>query len=196
MKKIAILIACILLSCHSKTGNVPDTSPVDAAAEASPDPNFQAPRGPTYKVSFSPQGGCTQLIQDHIGSATKSIHMQAYGFTSKPIADALIAAQARGIDVELILDKSNLTDRYSQMQYVQKGKVSVFIDAKHPIAHNKVIIVDKSDVQTGSFNYTEAAEERNAENCLIVHSIELNGLYMKNWQAHKDHADPAPAITQ
>jgi len=63
------------------------------------------------------------------------------------------------------------------------------IDAQHAIAHNKVIIIDGETVITGSFNFTKAAEEKNAENLLVIRDKKLAELYIKNWQEHEKHSE-------
>ena len=67
--------------------------------------------------------------------------------------------------------------------------IPTYIDAKHAIAHNKIIIIDRRIVITGSFNFTRAAEENNAENLLIITSPELAEKYLQNWQTHRDHSE-------
>jgi phosphatidylserine/phosphatidylglycerophosphate/cardiolipin synthase-like enzyme len=64
------------------------------------------------------------------------------------------------------------------------------IDAEHAIAHNKIIIVDGETVITGSFNFTKAAQEKNAENLLIIHDKALAAQYTQNWQMHAQHSQP------
>jgi len=64
----------------------------------------------------------------------------------------------------------------------------MYIDGSHAIAHNKIMIIDKIKIITGSFNFTKAAEEMNAENLLIISSKELANLYLDNWQQHKGHS--------
>lgn len=59
----------------------------------------------------------------------------------------------------------------------------VLIDAKHAIAHNKVIVIDGETVLTGSFNFTKAAQDKNAENLLILHDRKLAAQYAENWRA-------------
>ena len=67
----------------------------------------------------------------------------------------------------------------------------MLIDSEHAIAHNKVIVIDDSTVLTGSFNFSKAAEEKNAENLLIVKkSPELAQAYIANINAHAAHAHP------
>ena len=64
------------------------------------------------------------------------------------------------------------------------------IDANHAIAHNKVIVIDGETVLTGSFNFTKAAQEKNAENLLIIRDPALAAQYTKNWDAHRQHSQP------
>jgi len=140
-------------------------------------------------VYFSPQGGAQQAIVDAIGQAKQSVYVQAYSFTSAPIAKALVDAKARGVKVEAILDKSQRTAKYSGATFLKNVGIPVYIDAKHAIAHNKVMVIDGATVVTGSFNFTKAAEERNAENLLILRDKGLALLYIENWQKHLEHSE-------
>jgi phosphatidylserine/phosphatidylglycerophosphate/cardiolipin synthase-like enzyme len=67
--------------------------------------------------------------------------------------------------------------------------IPTYIDDKHAIAHNKVMIIDRGVVITGSFNFTKAAEEKNAENLLILKNKELAKVYMGNWYKHREHSE-------
>jgi phosphatidylserine/phosphatidylglycerophosphate/cardiolipin synthase-like enzyme len=58
------------------------------------------------------------------------------------------------------------------------------------IAHNKVMVIDGETVITGSFNFTKAAEEKNAENLLIIRDRRLDELYAKNWLEHAQNSVP------
>ena len=140
-------------------------------------------------VCFSPNGNCTNVIVEQIDKAKSEVLIQAYSFTSAPIAKALVSAYKRGIKVEVILDKSNVTGSYSSATFLLNNGIPTYIDYKHAIAHNKIIILDKDTVITGSFNFTKAAEEKNAENLLIIKSKELAVEYLKNWEKHKGHSE-------
>jgi phosphatidylserine/phosphatidylglycerophosphate/cardiolipin synthase-like enzyme len=140
------------------------------------------------QVNFSPRGGCTDAIVKEISKAKSEILVQAYSFTSKEIAKALVDANKRGVHTEIILDKSNRSQKYSAADFTVNMGIPTFIDAEHPIAHNKVIVIDRETVITGSFNFTKAAEEKNAENLLIVKSKELAKQYIDNWNRHKSHS--------
>ena len=93
------------------------------------------------------------------------------------------------VKVEVILDKSQRTDQYSSATFLYNSGIPTKIDAQHAIAHNKVMIIDGETVITGSFNFTKAAEENNAENLLIIHDKKLAKRYIKNWQEHAGHSE-------
>jgi phosphatidylserine/phosphatidylglycerophosphate/cardiolipin synthase-like enzyme len=141
------------------------------------------------QVYFSPDGGCTEAIVKEIINAKSEILVQAYSFTSTPIAKALVDAHKRGVKVEAILDKSQRSEKYSSATFLANSRIPTFIDARHAIAHNKIMIIDQSMVITGSFNFTKAAEEKNAENLLIIKPKELAAIYTGNWNRHRKHSE-------
>lgn len=69
------------------------------------------------------------------------------------------------------------------------SSIPTFIDAAHAIAHNKVMVIDGQVVITGSFNFTKAAEESNAENLLVIRDTDLAGKYAANWETHLRHSE-------
>jgi phosphatidylserine/phosphatidylglycerophosphate/cardiolipin synthase-like enzyme len=93
------------------------------------------------------------------------------------------------VKVEVILDKSQRTEKYSEADLLVNLGIPVRIDAKHAIAHNKIIIVDGAVVVTGSFNFTKNAEENNAENLLVIRDATLAEQYAANWKAHAEHSE-------
>jgi len=141
-----------------------------------------------YQVYFSPRGGATSAIVRAIEDARSSILVQAYSFTSTTIAEALARAHNSGVDVQVILDKSQKTQQASVAEFLIQSRIPTWIDALHAIAHNKVMIIDSEVVITGSFNFTKAAEERNAENLLTVYSRRLAAHYVDNWRVHQTHS--------
>lgn len=92
--------------------------------------------------------------------------------------------------MEAILDKSQRAEKYTSADFVAHAGIPTFIDAKHAIAHNKVMILDGAIVITGSFNFTKAAEESNAENLIMLRDELLAGRYMENWNSHRSHSSP------
>jgi phosphatidylserine/phosphatidylglycerophosphate/cardiolipin synthase-like enzyme len=113
----------------------------------------------------------------------------AYGFTALPLSDALIRAHRRGVKVELIQDeKSSHNNRDAVAQMIEAG-IDVRSDGKHAIQHNKVMLIDDSIVITGSYNFTNSAEKRNAENIIILKSEYAAKRYGDNWSVHWGHAE-------
>jgi phosphatidylserine/phosphatidylglycerophosphate/cardiolipin synthase-like enzyme len=151
-------------------------------------PQASVPQG--VQVYFSPKGGATEAVVQALDQATNSVLVQAYSFTSAPIAKALVEAHRRGLKVQVILDRSQRTEKYSEADFLKNNGIPTLIDAEHAIAHNKIIIIDDSIVLTGSFNFTKAAEEHNAENLLVIKDPVLAARYVENWGAHERHAEP------
>lgn len=133
-------------------------------------------------VTFSPKSGTTTNIVKIINSAKSSIKIAAYSFSSKLITEALIKAHNRGVDVQIVLDKSQKTAKYSTYKELKSNNVPVRVNSRYAIMHNKFMIIDNDVLQTGSFNYTEAAENRNAENALtIIGDKVLIYKYTREW---------------
>jgi phosphatidylserine/phosphatidylglycerophosphate/cardiolipin synthase-like enzyme len=149
---------------------------------------------PTVTAHFSPKGGCTEAVVHELKRARREVLVQAYSFTSEPLTEALIEAKKRGVDVEIVLDKSNEAERYSELNVLLEHGLAPLIDAQHAIAHNKIMIIDRRTLVTGSFNFTNQAEHENAENLLIIKGRpELVQHYRENFAAHKAHSQPATA---
>ena len=139
-------------------------------------------------VYHSPKGGCTDAIVRELNRARREILVQAYSFTSKPIAQALIDAKARGVHVEILLDRSNEQETFTELEHLIAEGMVPQIDAQHAIAHNKIMLVDRRTLVTGSFNFTHQAEAENAENLLIIKGDpKLLDSYHHSFLAHKSH---------
>jgi phosphatidylserine/phosphatidylglycerophosphate/cardiolipin synthase-like enzyme len=193
-----------LLSCQAISTPPGDAGSEAAILKAAPAPTPEAIPAPppavtidasgAWSLHFSPNGGCEDAVSAFIGTATDHVYLMAYGFTSLKVANALIAKKAsgHGIDVEVVLDRSDKTAKNSMAGVVRNGNVPVYIDAKHPIMHDKLIMVDGKSFETGSFNYTASAEHGNAENCLIEQDSTKTKLYEANFDLHKAHSEPLP----
>ena len=111
-------------------------------------------------------------------------------FTSKPIAKALLDAKKRNVSIIAVLDKSQRKERYTEATFLSNAGIPVYIDDKHTIAHNKIMIIDRNTLITGSFNFTRAAEEKNAENLLVIKGNKpLVDRYIRNFEEHKGHSE-------
>jgi phosphatidylserine/phosphatidylglycerophosphate/cardiolipin synthase-like enzyme len=134
------------------------------------------------EAAFSPYGNSLELILSAIKSARESIHVATYSFTSKPVAEALLAVHKRGLDVRIVADKRGNSDKYTAVTFLANQGVPVRLNGKYAIHHHKFLIVDGKHLQTGSFNYSAAAVEKNAENVLVIwNAPELAAQYEHEW---------------
>jgi phosphatidylserine/phosphatidylglycerophosphate/cardiolipin synthase-like enzyme len=173
-----------------------------ALALAQPSPTTDAavvPESPSVPVSvpmtqirayFTPGHTVETAITDEIDAAQNTIRVQAYSFTNPLIVQALADARLRGVDVIVVLDKSNRTQRSSVAELAQRAGIPTLIDDRHAIAHNKIMIIDDRIVITGSYNFSRAAEKSNAENLVIIESAPIARKYQQNWQKHHQHSKP------
>lgn len=152
--------------------------------DASP-PTSTAPAVP-WEVHFSPNGGCAEHVALLVTNAHLSVRQAAYSYTSDVIVDALVAAKLRGLDVQVLIDRA--WAHRPQVERLRAANVTVWTDSRHAIMHDKFVVVDGQLVETGSFNYTSAAERSNAENCLTIYDPKLAKLYAANWIGHTAHS--------
>ena len=181
VRQITTLAAAALLGVAILLANAPGEAHSPATGPAS--------RPAEIRVYFSPRGGCLAAVVEAVDGAKQSIDVQAYSFTHPAIGSALIAAHKRGVRVRVILDAGQKLDPHSQRSAVAAAGIPVWIDAKHAIAHNKIMIVDSATVLTGSFNFSRQAEEANAENLVVIHNLDLAGAYEANWVIHQKHSE-------
>lgn len=180
------IMALIVLGFYAKDPLIHD---VNAWLSSTKAHNSTISPGGSIEVAFSPRGGATAAIVAALAEAKKTILVSAFSFTSKDIAEALLAAKKRRVDVKLVLDKSQMTQKYSSSTFFINQGFDIRIDAKHAIFHNKFIVIDDKTVITGSFNFTKAAEHKNAENVLIIRNNPvLAKRYSNNWWLHRNES--------
>jgi phosphatidylserine/phosphatidylglycerophosphate/cardiolipin synthase-like enzyme len=134
------------------------------------------------ETCFVPAQHCDGRIVAAIDAAGAEIRVQAYGFSSRPILDALVRAHARGVDVQVLLDRSNEQGRRAGLIAMHDAHIPVWIDHVPGIAHVKAIIIDRRVVIGGSYNYTASAEHKNVEDVTISHSPKLAAEFLRQWE--------------
>ncbi len=180
-----LLAACFKLfiphCAHAQTHYIPLAAKPSATRAILAPPKPMIITADSAEVCFTPGGACTDLIVATLAKAREQVLVQAYQLTAEPIAQALISAKARGVEVDVILDKSQLHQRSAMTCQLLANGIPVLIDKKPAIAHNKVMIIDESEVITGSFNFSDNAQFHNAENLLVINDKALAKQYMNNW---------------
>ena len=142
-------------------------------------------------VGFSP-GNAIDLVLETIQGARREIDMAAYEFTSSKIADALVAAHERGVNVRVMADaQENRGKGYSKIYTLVRHGIAVRLNSRYAVQHNKFCVVDGAAVETGSFNYTRAAETKNAENVVVIRDRKLAGEYHTEFERLWKESEPA-----
>lgn len=127
---------------------------------------------------FSPEDNTIDHLLALVNGAQKSIYFLVFSFTSDELANAFIAAQARGIEVRGVLDAGQVTSNQGgKYARLRAAGIEVRLDGEGGNMHNKVLIVDGEIVVTGSYNFSANAENNNDENTLIIHDSGLAGLF-------------------
>ena len=147
----------------------------------------------TLQYAFTSEHHADEMIIAAIDAARQQVLVQAYSFTHRRIADALVRARSRGVEVVVLADHEQSRANPAALRDVARGGVPVLVDAHHAAAHNKLIVIDTGHadcaVVTGSFYFTHAAQHRNAENALILRGDPpLCDAYFNNWRRHQAHS--------
>jgi phosphatidylserine/phosphatidylglycerophosphate/cardiolipin synthase-like enzyme len=129
--------------------------------------------GTMVEVWFSPDDGIEQRLLELLEAAERSILFMAFSFTTDSFAEAMLAAQARGLEVSGIFDESQAFGSGSEYEPLLADGLDVYLDGNPAKLHHKVIIIDSEIVITGSYNFSKSAETRNDENLVILFSPEI-----------------------
>lgn len=127
-------------------------------------------------------GGCASLLSNMISRANESIHVMIYGFTLDALADALISAAKRGVEVKVLIEAESAGWKGSEHEKLIAHGIDVKLDSNPGLMHHKVMIIDGRIVVTGSYNWTWSAERDNDENILVVEDPGLATIYEKEFQ--------------
>ena len=137
--------------------------------------------GSPLEVYFSPQDGALDQVIAEVNAAQRSIDFAIFFFTDDRLADALIAAHARGVRVRGVFDELGAGNASSDDERLCEAGVGVAVEQTAGKMHNKLMVIDAGGsngrVITGSLNWTEAGDRRNSENIVILHDAETAGAY-------------------
>jgi phosphatidylserine/phosphatidylglycerophosphate/cardiolipin synthase-like enzyme len=193
------LFAAGLLSYPLLTKNIPayknNNYPFSSTAKSIPLPtNSDASKSDIENlgVCFTPNQSCFPKILQCINHAQKSILLLGYSFTSKPLTDALIKAKNRGVNVRIVLDHSQKSQKASKepIESLIKNQIEIRFDHSVKIAHNKVIIIDNNQTITGSYNWSHSAEFNNAENLIFIKSQDVTKKYTDYFEGRWNISKP------
>jgi phospholipase D len=122
-------------------------------------------------------GRCQSLLADAILAAEQEVLVMAYWMTSTILMDAIAKVARRGVWVKVIYDPKGW-----RMPSRMSEDLTLIPDTVHDKAHNKIIIIDETTVFTGSFNFTNSADHRNAENLIEISDPPIVRQFAKYWR--------------
>jgi len=135
----------------------------------------------------NPAGSVEEKLLSFINAAQTSIHIASFEFNLPRVADALIAAKARGVDVRWVTDDENGleidgNENRGQFTRLMAGGVEVKDDARSALMHNKFWIFDRQTTWTGSTNITVNGIYKQNNNVIVIHSPEIASIYEREWE--------------
>lgn len=142
-------------------------------------------------IGFSPEGSAQTAIIEMIDSSKSQIRLAAYSFTSPAIVKALIRAKKRGIDVRIVVDEKGNKSKSSvaAMNLITNTGIPLRTISKYAIHHDKYIVSDSKNVETGSFNYSSSANDRNSENAIVLYNMpQVASQYLAHWESRWSNA--------
>lgn len=181
MRYVLLITAMLATNVMASPVAGPDSSPAAAL------------NGVEVQTGFSPGGTALRLVLDSIQGARHEVLVAAYSLTSRPVAGALRAAKERGVTVAVVADRKANDNRYTAVNFLANSGVPVRINDRYEAMHNKFLVIDRSTLVTGSFNYSASADSRNAENVVRISGApDVAGAYVKEfsrlWQESQDVA--------
>ena len=161
-------------------------------------PAFAHAERAEVQAAFTPGDNIAAMIVERIRGAQSSVRMQAYLFTDKRIANAMLAAVKRGVRVEIVADEAQAESGGAPyLHALRREGARIYSAAPGGAAHNKVLIIDADRpggaVITGSYNFTRAANARNAENVVVISgSPGIARRFVDNFDYHRSLARAWP----
>ena len=139
---------------------------------------------------FTPPPDCQDAIIAAVDRAQRTIRVWIYTFSNPAIANAFIAAEHRGVDIQVVVDQSLQKYKNGLANLLAKSGIPVFVDCSVRIQHMKSVVIDDQVVITGSYNFSLAAEHDNAEDLMIIDDQPTASQYLANWLARTKQASP------
>lgn len=139
--------------------------------------------GVRIECYFAPEDGVENEIVEEINGAQRSIDFMAFSFTSDEIGKAMAARINKGVRVRGLFEKSGAAATSSEYGFLSTQGAKLYLDENEYFMHNKVIIIDNATLITGSYNFSKAAERKNDENVLIIHSADIAAVYTTEFES-------------
>jgi phosphatidylserine/phosphatidylglycerophosphate/cardiolipin synthase-like enzyme len=143
--------------------------------------------GTLFESYFSPSDNTTFHIINALNRSQEGVYFSLLTLTRNALASTLINLKNRGVAVRGIIENTN--DIGSEFDRLVSNGVFVLPHNPDPQLHHKYAIIDpnvssgRSQLITGSHNWTNNAEQNNDENTLIIHDQTLARIFFSEFQA-------------
>lgn len=139
--------------------------------------------GVLVEVYFSPDDGTAAHLVDLVDGAQESVYILAYSFTSNDLARAVLGRMKAGVEVAAVFEESQVeSNTGGEFENFRSQGLDVRLDGNPRNMHDKVLIIDRQIVVTGSYNFSSNAERTNDENTLVIYSPEIAARYLEEFQ--------------
>jgi phosphatidylserine/phosphatidylglycerophosphate/cardiolipin synthase-like enzyme len=129
-------------------------------------------------IYFSPTDSAIEkVIVPLVNNAKKYIYMPVFLITDKRLAQALINAKSRGVDVKLIVDATNSKAAYSKHRLLRQHGIPVKTENYGGKLHSKSIMIDDKYTVIGSMNFSKSGEAKNDENLIVIKDEKITKFY-------------------
>lgn len=142
----------------------------------------------SQRYYLAPQHDIQTPLLALVNGAQKTIDIEIYGYTWRPLHDALIAAHKRGVQVRILFDHTQACgpSEKALVTEIEAAGIECWTGTspQHQIRHSKVMVVDGRIVEKGSLNYSATALLQN-NTVDLVEDTELAALHTADWEANK-----------
>jgi phosphatidylserine/phosphatidylglycerophosphate/cardiolipin synthase-like enzyme len=172
-----ILLFCVLslsiAACSSLTPGLPTQIPGPAGLGTPQVSNwieiyFTDPASPRAAEYL---GGPDEDLATAIGTARLSVDVAAYSLNLWSLRDALIQASRRGVVVRLVMESDNMDNQ--EVQEIRDAGIPIIGDQHEGLMHNKFVVIDRSEVWTGSMNFTTSGAYQDNNNLIRIRSTQV-----------------------
>ena len=133
------------------------------------------------KAFFSPGGECRSAINSCLKSAKHSIDICVFTITDNDIVEEILSAKKRGVNIRIISDNDKSEDLGSDITRLKSAHIPLRLDKTDKHMHHKFMLVDKSTLLTGSYNWTRSAANANEENIILLTNQSLCHKFQKEF---------------
>jgi phosphatidylserine/phosphatidylglycerophosphate/cardiolipin synthase-like enzyme len=135
---------------------------------------------PTNPAAKQDSGGVEEAVIASIDSARLTVDVAFYSFSLREVANALLRARDRGVQVRVVMESDNREKTVPQA-LIDAG-IPILGDRREGLMHDKFIVIDRSEVWTGSMNFTVNGAYEDNNNLIHIRSVKVTENYLTEFE--------------